>query len=424
MATQTVSSFDADLKDVYGGTIVELLNNETYMIDQVEKQSADAIGAYDGRGRRLVFTVHTGRNRPNGFAVTDGGTLSVAGTQTDLNGIVTIKGFDAAIELTDQVMRQSRGGNTVAFASALSREMDGAMTDMRLRINRMVYGTGDGLLASCVSTQSARTISVDSGQYINVGDTVDVLTRSNGTVIATGCVVTGVTYTGSSDGSTQANADITLDTSVSVTNTEGVYLAGDRSNETDGLRNITGTGRTLHSIDSTRVAVWDGNSTQAGWANISEDLLMQQAQKIRQRTGQNVERYITTYGVQRRLANQYQNQRRWVDANGLTIDGGYQSIMVSAGGKQTPVIADTDCPNGFVFSLNMSPFAWAELGQPGWLEPPDGGSIFHLKDSTTASRKVATWQAWIIWYATMICTAPNREGQISQLKDDVPVPHV
>jgi hypothetical protein len=424
VATQTVSGFDADLKDVYGGTIVELLNNEAYMIEQVEKQSADAIGAYDGRGRRLVWAVHTGRNRPNGFAVTDGGSLAVAGVQTDLTATTTIKGFDAAIELTDQVMRQSRGGNTTAFASALSREMDGAMTDMRLRINRMVYGTGDGLLASCTATQSARTISVDSGQYINAGDTVDVLTRSDGTVRQAGAVVTAVTYTGIADGSTQANADITLDTSVSVTATEGIYLAGDRSNETDGLRNITSTSRRLHSIDSSSVGVWDGNVNAAGWVNISEDLLMQQAQKIRQRTGRNVEKFLTTYGVQRRLANQYQNQRRWVDAGGLTVEGGYQSIMVSAGGKQTPVIADTDCPNGFVFSLNMEPFAWAELGKPGWLEPPDGGSIFHLKDSSTAGRKVATWQAWVIWYATMICSAPNREGQISQLKDDVPIPHV
>jgi hypothetical protein len=421
VATQTVSSFDADLKDVYRGTIVELLNNEAYMIDQVEKTNANDMGAFEGR--RLVFAVHTGRNR-SGLAITDGGTLATAGRQDDLNGIVTIKAFDTAIELTDQVIEQSKGGNVAAFARALTREMDGAMTDLRLKVNRMVYGDGTGLLATALGTEDSTDIRVDTGQYINVGDTVDVLTIADGTDRGTGLTVLAVTFTGTRDSSTQANATIRLSARTRVTSADGFYISGDRNNESDGLRNITGTRRRLHSIDSSSVSAWDGNAVAAGWVNVSEDLLMQQAQTIRQRTGKNVEKFITTYGIQRRLANTYQSQKMWTNEKAVDVDGGYSAIMVAAGSRPVPVIADTDCTNGFVYSLNMEPFAWSQMKAPDWLEPPNGGSIFHLKDGTTAGQKKAIWQAWIMWYATLVCVAPNRQGQISQLKDDVPIPHV
>lgn len=418
MATQTLSSFDAILKDVYRGPIVEQLNQESYLIDQLERQNANDMGAFNGR--RLIFPVHSSRNRGRG-ALTDGGTLPSAGRQGTLDGIVSIKYFSQGIELTDMVIRQSRT-NEGAFTKALTMEIEGATTDLRKDINRMAYGTGDGLLASCTSTQSATTIAIDSGQYIAVGDTVDVLTRSNGTVKGSALTVTAVTYTGAANSSTQTNANITLSGSVSVTNADGVYISGNRNNESDGLRNITSTSRTLHQIDSSTNPFWDGNVDAAGYVNVSEDRLMQQAQRIRQRSGKQVDVFLTTLGVQRRLALQYQSQKRLNDAQSVRIPGGYSAIMVSAGNSPVPVVADVDAPSGFVFSLTKETFAWSELMKPDWLTAPDGsGGIFMLKDGSTAGTKVTIWQAWLGWYATLVNVRPQATGQISQLQDDIPI---
>ena len=49
MATQTLTTFDALLKNVYRGPIVELLNQETYLIDVLEKQNVNDMGAFTGR---------------------------------------------------------------------------------------------------------------------------------------------------------------------------------------------------------------------------------------------------------------------------------------------------------------------------------------------------------------------------------------
>ena len=423
MATQTLTTFDALLKNVYRGPIVELLNQETYLIDQVEKTNVNNLGAFNGR--QLVFPVHAGRNRGRG-ATTDGGALAAAGSQSYLDGIVSPKYFDQGIELTDPVIRQSEKDEG-AFVRALTSEMEGAATDLRKDISRMAYGTGDGLLATVNSTSSgSAVIQVDSGQYIAVGDTVDVLVKSSGATITNGSAVqvTAVSYNGTKNSSTQTQAQVTLGGgNVSVTSgTHGVYISGDRNNESDGLRNICSTGRTLHQINSSTYPVWDSNTLDLSNANPSEDSFMQLAQTIRLRSGKGPDSFLTSLGVQRRLANQYASQKRWNDASVTKVDGGYSAIMVAAGNDPVPVIADVDAPAGVAFALNKGSFAWAEVARPDWLGAPDGnGSILHLKDGATAGSKLGIWQAWMVWYATLVNVAPNRNGKIVNINDDIPV---
>ena len=422
MATQTLTTFDALLKNVYRGPIVELLNQETYLIDQVEKTNVNNLGAFNGR--QLVFPVHAGRNRGRG-ATTDGGALTAAGSQSYLDGIVSPKYFDQGIELTDPVIRQSEKDEG-AFVRALTSEMEGAATDLRKDISRMAYGTGDGLLATITGTPSGTSITVDNGQYIAVGDTVDILVKSSGATTngVVGTSVTAVSFTGSKNSSTQTAATLTISPAVAGTlgTTYGVYISGDRNNESDGLRNICSTGRTLHQINSSTYPVWDSNVLDAANSNPSEDLFMQLAQTIRQRSGKGPDSFLTSLGVQRRLANQYASQKRWNDANVTKVDGGYSAIMVAAGNDPVPVIADVDAPAGIAFALNKGSFAWAEVARPDWLGAPDGnGSILHLKDGATAGTKLGIWQAWMVWYATLVNVAPNRNGKITNLNDDVPV---
>lgn len=280
MATQTLTSADAILKNVYRGVIVELLNQETYLIDKIEKANANDLGQFTGR--QLVFAVHSGRNRGRGVAA-DGGQLAAAGTQSYLNAFVNIKYFNEGIELTDLVVRQTQTDEG-AFVKALSSEMDLAMTDMRKDACRIGYGTGDGLLATISGTPNGTSITVDNGQYIAVGDTIDILVKSTGATTngVVGATVSAVSFTGTKDSATQTNATLTISpgSAGALDNTYGVYIHGDRSSESDGLRNITNTGRTLHSINSSTYPVWDGNVLAAGQVAPSEDLFMRDRKSV------------------------------------------------------------------------------------------------------------------------------------------------
>lgn len=409
---QNMANADAILKDDYIGPIIEELNQKTYCLDQLERDS-DHI---DHTGRRAIVPVHKNRNRGRA-SIADGGQLPVAGQQQWLDAIVLLRYHTYGIELTDVSIEASQS-NDGAFISLLEAETKGVAVDMRKDINRQVFGTGDGLLATCGTTTASTTVVLSGPfdtQYIKIGDTVDIVVKSSGAT-STGAV--GVTVTGRN----VAAGTITVSGSAITTdNTFGVYISGNRNLEMDGLRNITSTARTLHSIDSTAAgnSFWDANRINVGssitaLAVAGESYFEQLADQIGQSGNGDVEVFLTSRGVRRRLADSYSSQKRFNDAQATTVHGGYSAILVN----EVPVIADDDCPKGFAFGFNKSALKWFEQVKPGWLQS-QGGDIFQLKNAGTGLSS-AVWQAWLRWYAALGCVAPNRTGALQFCSDDNP----
>lgn len=411
MATQTLAAADAIVKDLYVGPVVEQLNYKTYLLDQVERDS-DHI---DHTGRRAIIPVHAGRNRGRGSRG-DAGTLPTAGVQVWADAIVPIRYHYTAIEVSDGAIEASQT-NEGAFINILDAETKGAAKDLRKDLNRQVFGTGDGVLASVAATATTQqAIALDSVQYIAVGDPVDVLVRSTG---ATGTGVVGATVTARAGGTTKT---ITLSSSVTVDLTYGVYVSGSRANEMDGLRNIAASGRTLHSINSATAGneYWNGQVRNVGSSSSALAVAGETAFELLADdvglTGQGeVEVFLTSRGIRRRLADTYQSQKRFNDAQAVNIHGGYSAIMVN----EIPVISDDDAPRTWAFGFDKDAFRWFQQASPGWMEK-GGGGVFHLKDGSTAGTKQAVWQAWFRWYASFGCVAPNRVGALKFADDDDP----
>ncbi len=410
MATQTLSTADAVLKDNYVGPIVEQLNYKTYMLDQIERDSDHV----DLTGRRAIVPVHSNRNRQRGSRG-DGGALPVPGKQSWQDAIVSMRYHYSGIELTDASIKATQS-NEGAFVSLLTAESKGVVQDLKKDINRQVFGTGDGVLANVAATATTQTtITLDSAQYVLVGDPVDVLVNSSGAT-STGVVNTSVTAR------TASAATVTLADTVTVDLTFSVYLTGSRNNEMDGLRNIIKASRTLHSINSATAGneFWNGQvrnvgTTAAATAVAGESSFELLADDVGA-TGQGeVEVFLTTRGIRRRLADTYQSQKRFNDAQAVNVHGGYSAIMVN----EVPVISDDDCPKTWAFGVNKESYRWFELSQPGWMELQNGG-VFHLKDGSTAGTKVATYQGWFEWYAALGNVAPNRNGALKFCTDDSP----
>lgn len=406
-STQTLATADAILKDLYVGPVVEQINQKTYMLDKIERDS-DHI---DHTGRRAVVPVHTARNRGRGSRG-DNSALPLAGSQTYADAIIAIRYHYYGMEISDPAIEASTS-NEGAFLNLLESETKGVARDMRKDINRQVYGDGTGLLATVTGTPAAgASLTIDQGiQYIGVGDPVDVLLK------ATGVVTNGVAGTTVATRTPGASPAITTsDNRAGATaNTYGVYISGSYGKEMDGLRNITDDSRTLHSINAATAGneYWQGQEVSVSSATAGEDAFIQLADKIGATGNGEVEVFLTTRGIRRRLANTYQSQKRFNDAQAVNIHGGYSAIMVN----EIPVIADDDAPKGYVFGLDTSAFKWFEQTTPGWLSQRDGG-VFHLKDSSTSQQKMNVWQAWFRWYAALGSVAPNRTGRIPDAADD------
>lgn len=410
MATQTLATADAILKDLYVGPVVEQINQKTYMIDQIERDS-DQI---DFSGRRAIVPVHTDRNRGRG-STGDNANLPVAGAQEWQDAIIPIRYHYQGMELTDPAIEAAKS-NEGAFVNLLEAETKGVAQDMKKDINRQVYGVGTGLLAGVRANSTATTVEVDQGiQYIGVGDPVDVLVQATGAVTNG---VAGTTVTARSANSATPNITIADALAGTAGTTYGVYLTGSYGNEMDGLRNIIDASRTLHSINSASAGneFWNGQELDVNNNIATESVFEQLSDQVGANGNGEVQAWVTTRGIRRRLADTYQSQKRFNDAQAVRIHGGYTAIMVN----EMPVVFDDDAPKGFAFGINRDSLRWFELQGPGWLEQKDGG-VFHLKDSSTAGRKMNVWQAWFRWYAALGCVAPNRNGKLYNCADDFAV---
>jgi hypothetical protein len=408
MATQTLASADAILKDQYVGPIVEVLNQKTWLLDKIKRESQ----YIDHQtGKRVIRPLHTKRNRGRG-SIGDAGTLPTAGKQGYADAIIPMRYHFYAIEISDAVKEASKS-NEAAFVNVVTAESEGMSTDMNVDMNRQAYGDGTGLLGSVTNARNIgdTTAILDSVQYVHVDDPIDVRKRSDGTVAVSGAFVTDVNV---------ATKTITFSPGLTAAadNTYGVYIKGSRLNEIDGLRNIIATNRTLHGIDSSVAAGRFFNSTQkdAGGNIAGEDLFEQLDDDTGSRSNGNVDVFLTTKGVRRRLANQYTSQKRYNDAQAVNIHGGYSAIFVN----ETPVVADDQCPKGFVFGLPNKGLEWHEQTKPGWFEDPQG-HIWHLKPANPGPGFEATWEAWFRWYATLGAVTPNAMGRIINAQDDDPV---
>ncbi len=408
MATQTLSTADAILKDLYVGPVIEQLNQKTYMLDQIDRD----VDSVDHTGRRAIVPLHTARNRGRGSRG-DNSNLPVAGKQSWQDAIIPIRYHYYGMELTDPSIEAAKG-NEGSFLNLLEAETKGVANDMRKDINRQVFGDGTGLLATVRANSTSTTVNVDQGvKDIQIGDPVDVLQISDGTVNSVG--VANTTVTARSANSSTPTITIADALAGTATTSYAVYIAGSYGKEMDGLRNITNDSRTLHSINSATAGneFWNGQEINASSAVVGESLFEQLADKVGATGNGEVTTFLTTRGIRRRLADTYQSQKRFNDAKAVDIHGGYSAIMVN----EIPVIADDDCPKGYVFGFDKSAFKWFEQTKPGWLEQKDGG-VFHLKDGSTAQTKMNVWQAWFRWYAALGCVAPNRTGRILSADDD------
>jgi hypothetical protein len=417
MAGQTLTAADAILKELYVGPIVEQLNQKKYLLEQIERDSDHV----EHTGRRAVVPVH--KNRNWGLkSIADGGVLPTAGRQEWADAIIPIRAHTLAIELTDQSIEATKSDKG-AFISLLTAETQGAATDLSKNMNRQAFGLGTGQLcaATSVKTEKAEAQEIievansSDMQYIKVGMIVDVLVESSG---AESNGIKGAEIIERS----VANKKFTLNKktvgSVTTAAKYNVYIQGSYKNEIDGLRNITNNERELHSINSASAGneYWKGNTIKAGKAAAGEDLFEQLADNVGAQGNGEVEVFLTSRGIKRRLANTYQSQKRFNDKTATRIEGGYSAIMVN----EVPVVSDDDAPKEYAFGLNKSAFKWFQQTDPGWLQQGNGG-IFHLKTGISVAGEFSNaWLAFFRWYAALGCVAPNRTGRIEECADDVP----
>lgn len=139
MAGITVALASAILKEVYGPSTFEQLNQEVRALQHFQKsESAEWLG------RIFIESLHTRRNYST-KANSEGGLLPNAGKQGYAKLQVPDRYVYGTIEVTAQFMNEVRSKG--AFVNGMEREMKGLLDDLKVECNRMIWGYGSGKLA-------------------------------------------------------------------------------------------------------------------------------------------------------------------------------------------------------------------------------------------------------------------------------------
>jgi hypothetical protein len=416
---QTTANADAVLKDYYLGPVREQLNQKSVLMfaaddDGEPRSSKGETFKFRGlareseriefAGRRWVIPAHKSRNEGLG-AIDEGGIVPVAGQQGYADLIDVLRHNLGSIEITRYAIRLSRR-KPGAFVNLLSQETEGLVKDLRKDMNRQAYGNQTGALAA-VTADGANTVTVDSVQYLRVGMRVDMIDSTNDSVLVSNRTVSAINA--STKVVTYSGADATATTNHRLCRT------GNWKKEIHGLGNlITNTG-TVHGIDSTAAGNewWKATTFSNSGNPFNEDLGQQVLDAVGGTGRGEVELLLTTRGIRRRYVNTLKSEKRFTNADAVTLRGGFKAVMFN----EYPLVFDDDCPKGTMWFLNTDGLAWIYLPDgdlPGnWDWVDDDGAILTRKADRTDA-----FEGYLAADHNLSATARNIQGKIDGLEDD------
>lgn len=379
MAT-TMTTVDNILKEVYEDRLRDQLQSEIITMMRIERTSEgvtqDAVG-----GKYTTFPVRVRRNHGIG-ARNEMEALPTPRTQGYEAARLNLKYLYGAIQLSGQTFELAET-NRQSFASALDQEVNGMKEALKKDVNRQVYGTNTGILATAASgTTTTMVVANEDAQYVEIGMFVDVYDATdtnttpvlNDTNIEITNVVRGATTTTITFGSTI--------TAVAVG--DFITRTGSRGKEKTGFDQIVlgltddhsegdGTGA-LYNITH---SLWTGNVDSTAGA-LSEGRMINMVHEIRRRGG-NTTVGFCSLGVQRAYFNLLVQQRRYT--NTTEFAGGFKGLAFTVDGHDIPIVPDFDCQAGRLYFMNEGEIKLYQAGDWSFMDR-DGSRWSRVSDSS------------------------------------------
>ena len=387
----TISSADNALKSLYLGVVAEQLNTGVNPLLAKIKQTSQ-----DVWGKEIRRLAQYGINGGIGAGTEDGTLPAAAGNNYD-QFVLTLKNLYGTIEISDKAVRASE--NSVgAFVNLLNAEMEGLLKASSFNFGRMLFGDGNGTLATVSSVEDG-VITVDGVKNIVEGMVVDFVS-STGTVVsgATGRRVTGVDRaekTVTVSGTALTSTNIPEGTLITVQNSYG--------KEITGLKAIFKSSGSIYGLDrATHKWLVPYMKTDVG--TISETIIQQAIDSLEENSGSRVNFIVCSSGVKRAYQSHLASYKRNIDV--MELNGGYKALSYNG----IPVISDRFCPDGTMYLLNTDDFVLHQLCDWKWLEGEDGRVLKQVANKPVYS-------ATLVKYADLICTRPCGQAMLSGITE-------
>jgi hypothetical protein len=345
MATTTLATVDAVLKEIYEPRLRDQLQSDVITTKRMESSSEGVTNEVGGK--YVTFPVRTRRNHGIG-ARAENTALPVAQSQKYAAARVNLAYLYGAVELTGQTMELA-DKNPQAFISVMGEEVKGLRETLVKDMNRQIYGTSVGTVATANGAGSTTTFvtSDADAQYLEVGMIIDIFDTSAAGLMANAPFE--ITALASAGGNTTAT--FTPAAGAATASGDTMHRYGSRNLETIGFTDIVSDSGTLYNINPGTEPVWkavveaNGGTPRA----LSEGLMIKTADRVRQNGGK-TSVIFTTMGVRRSYWQLLVQQRRYTDTKEFA--GGFKGLVFNTDWGEIPVMADWDAKAGKLFYIN------------------------------------------------------------------------
>ena len=411
------TDFDVVLKEYYEGPVREHLNNKVPILQYVEKSKRKF------SGRRVVFPIHTARNSGVGGRG-ETGNLPTAGKQSYAESRISAKFLYGRIQLTGAVIAASTGDKG-AFASAMRTEVEGMRRDLRVDLNRQVWGnllsdtSKTGVMAQIAdgvtipgSGEKQLTVDNPGSRYIKKG--MSVIIGSDGDLGSTQDQSLTVKSIDSRTKFTVTNGN---SGDLVVTNNDFVVL-GDKNghsydNEITGLSFIVSdsTSFKLQNIDTAEEDVWKSevltNPAAAGTNRpLSLELMQLAIDSADEIAGAEPNLIMGHHSLRREYINLLTSDVRYAPEQ---LKGGFQKLTYAGGTNPMPIEFDRHAPYNKLFFLNTGDLKLYTMQDWKWADRD--GSVMNRVSGADS------WEAFMCFYGNLGCERRNSHV----LLDDIEV---
>lgn len=377
----TSTQVDAILRDDYR-EYWDQLNNAAALLAQIETKR-DTV-----QGRIARHAIHTGRSGGIG-ARREGVALPAAGAQVHKTLPVPVRWNTARIQLTVQLMKMAKG-EPGAFVDALESEMGGIKKDAMRDINRQLYGTSNGVIATCGTTttsatiQLATTTTVQQMRHLYVGRVVDVGTVASPQTIASNRTISAVDTTNKTITVSGATMSTTASHFIFNYNSGGASdntgAQDDGQSELTGLQTINSATAVLHTLDPSTTPVWKANVYSNSGTNrpLNDTTVDYALLDIAATSGEAPDLMISNIGAFVAAKGILSGYQRNIDT--IEFKGGFTGIrwntpgVSGSGAKDIGWLCDFDAPANRIELVNTGKLVAHQIAE-GWEWMDEDGAV-------------------------------------------------
>lgn len=364
----TLTAYNDALKRIWTqDKLEEQIYQDTPLLSKIEKLTRHKVGEV------ARVPLHVSRNGGYTALPQGGGTLNTAGNQGISKAQYNYTHHHQQIAIQGDAI-DGTSSNALSVAEVIDTEVKGALTDLKRQLQRQLFLNGDALIAQCrasdsndvdLNTTSGRN-AIDRG-WLFVGQPVDV-----GTTAAEDDIVNGSTITAVDSSlyafSVAAGNITTEDTGDYVSQKDA--RNGTTSYEMNGLQNLVDTAADFAGLTVAGEPTWAAAGEDSTSQALTLSLMLQQDQKIHQKTGSKADFVVTGLKQERKFYELLQQQVRYSSDSGLNA-GNQENVKW----KGMEFICDPDCQDEYMYFGKLKHLFIVAIDKPYWQNKITGGNI-------------------------------------------------